>query len=142
MAAPDENWPSPGRDGPMEPEVVGRGMAKQCALVIMGDDRPARAATLILQELGMSVDVAAEPEGALAWLCHARYDAVILGGPGEIDIEYAAHLRGAAGASRVLLFAEPGAKDRARLEALGIEVVGPPFDVNALVERFLHRDAA
>lgn len=109
-------------------------------LVIMSDPRPAVATTLILQEMGLTVDLGAEPDYALRWLRQARYDVVVVGGPGVGVLSFATRLRDAAPRSRILVVPEPGMRpeDAARIH---VEVLTPPVDVNQLVSRFLEREA-
>jgi len=110
--------------------------ATKSALVIHAEPHPAVATTLILQEMGFSVDLGAEPAYALRWLQQARYDVVVAGGPGVGVLSFATRVREAAPGSRILVIAEPGlrAEDAVRL---GVEVLDPPVDVNHLVGLFL-----
>ncbi len=104
-------------------------------LVIMTDARAAVAATLILQEMGLTVDVGAEPEYALRWLRKARYDVVVAGGAGVGVSAFASRLRDAAPRSRIVILPEPemNPDDAVRLE---VEILEPPVDVNQLVACF------
>ncbi len=105
------------------------------ALVILADPHPAVATTLILQEMGYSVDLGAEPAYALRWLQRARYDVVLAGGVGVGVLSFATRIREAAPRSRILVIAEPGMRvdDAARL---GIETIDAPVDVNEMVDLF------
>ncbi|MGE3960698.1 MAG: hypothetical protein AB7F65_03350 [Dehalococcoidia bacterium] len=109
--------------------------ATRSGLVIMSNARAAVATTLILQEMGLSVDVGAEPEYALRWLQQARYDVVVAGGPGVGVASYAARLRDAAPTSRVVIVPEPE-MDPDDAVQLQVEILEPPVDVNQLVACF------
>lgn len=113
--------------------------AAQSGLVIMTDPRPAVATTLILQEMGLTVDLGAEPAYALRWLQQARYDVVIAGGPGIGVASFASRLRDAAPRSRILVVPEPGMRpeDAVRIH---VELLTAPVDVNQLVACFLERE--
>lgn len=110
--------------------------AARSGLVIMTDTRAAVATTLILQEMGLTVDLGAEPEYALRWLQQARYDVVVAGGPGVGVLSFATRLRDAAPRSRILVAPEPGMEpeDAVRIH---VELLKPPVDVNQLVACFL-----
>jgi hypothetical protein len=114
--------------------------ASRSGLVIMSEPRPAVATTLILQEMGLSVDLGAEPDYALRWLRQARYDVIVAGGPGVGVLNFAASLRDVAPRSRILVVPEPGMRpeDAARIH---VEMLAPPVDVNQLVACFLERKA-
>ncbi len=129
-------------DGWFAPASRSHGMSTRSALVIMNEPHPAVATTLILQEMGYAVDVGASADTALAWLRQARYEVIIAGGGEIASHDYLARLRDAAPDSRILALVGapiPGV-ERPRNEAHThnhaprIEVVVPPFDVNALVE--------
>ena len=109
--------------------------ATKTALVILADPHPAVATTLILQEMGYSVDLGAEPAYALRWLQRARYDVVLAGGAGVGVLSFATRIREAAPRSRVLVIPEPGMhpEDTVRL---GIETIDAPVDVNQMVALF------
>ncbi|MCK9486995.1 MAG: hypothetical protein M0R73_09930 [Dehalococcoidia bacterium] len=126
-----EDWLAPpGR------EPLGRGMGTRSALVLITDPRAAVAATLVLQEMGHTVDLGSEPAYALRWLRRARYDVVLAGGAGVATPRFAARLREAAPDARILLMAERTLADDDLGDA-GIEVLRLPMDVNALVARFM-----
>ena len=109
--------------------------ATRSGLVIMTNARAAVATTLILQEMGLTVDVGAEPEYALRWLRQARYDVVVAGGPGVGVAAFAANLRDAAPESRIVIVPEPEMNpDDAGI--LQVEILEPPVDVNQLVACF------
>jgi len=112
--------------------------ATKSALVIMAAPHPAVATTLVMQEMGFSVDLGAEPAYALRWLQQARYDVVVAGGPGVGILNFASRLRDAAPLSRILVVREPGfrAEDATQQR---LEVLDPPVDVNELVGLFLSR---
>jgi len=105
--------------------------ARGSALVQLGDPRDAEAARLILQELGLNVDLAADGDAAVHWARHGRYEVIALGGP----IDLAVRIRAATGDPRVIMLldgAEPVPPPDA-LAALDIEALGPPAEVNALM---------
>ncbi|MQC19467.1 MAG: hypothetical protein DWG83_02695 [Chloroflexi bacterium] len=117
-------------------------MSTRSALVIMNESHPAVATTLVLQEMGYTVDVGSSGDSALAWLGQARYEVIVTGGSGVANSDYLARLRDAAPDSRILALmraqipeseATSGGATRGG-DVHGIEVVQPPFDVNALVE--------
>jgi DNA-binding response OmpR family regulator len=109
------------------------------ALVLVEDQRSALAAVLVLQEMGFSVDIASQPEGALSWVQHARYEWIVCSGGGEHSrsADFAQRLRFAAPQARILLV--DGPVDL--LESLAVEVLRPPVDVNMLMDRFAERAA-
>ena len=113
-----------------------RGLGKQgSALVVMDGDRATLAVVRVRQEMGLSVDIAANREAALPWTVHTNYAVVVCGGSQQAELsEFAIGLHRDAPHTRVILFAEPGL-DRDRLEELGGEVLTAPADVNALVDR-------
>jgi hypothetical protein len=47
------------------------------ALVVLDDERAVLAATLVLQEMGLTVDVANDREAALDWIVRAHYALVV-----------------------------------------------------------------
>lgn len=126
-----EGWPSP---VPWSNQTAARS-----ALVIMTDQQAAVAMTLVLQEMGLTVDLGSEPAYALRWLRQARYDIVVAGGPGVGVPAFAARLREAAPRSRVVIVPEPSMSgdDAVRLH---VEVLEPPVDVNQLVACFASDD--
>ncbi|MEX1022546.1 MAG: hypothetical protein WD058_05310 [Dehalococcoidia bacterium] len=124
-----------GFEGWFAPAARSGGLATRSALVVIADPKNAVAVTLVLQEMGLTVDLGSEPVYALRWLRRARYDVIVVGGPGVSTLEFAARLRETAAEARIILVTEqdlpPG-----DLDALGVETLGLPFDVNALVGRF------
>ena len=123
-------------DGWFAPLPRSGGLAARTALVVVSEPRAAVASTLVLQEMGYTVDLGSEPAYALRWLRRARYDVVLAGGAGVATTEFAASLRDAAPDSRILLLAERALAE-GDLGALRIEVLQLPTDVNSLVERFI-----
>lgn len=123
-------------DGWFMPAALSRQTAEQSALVIITDTRAAVATTLILQEMGLSVDLGAEPIFALRWLAKARYDVVVTGGPEAGERQFLSWIRRSAPASRILVIPEPGLTEADAI-AHRAERLEPPVDVNQLVARFL-----
>jgi DNA-binding response OmpR family regulator len=111
------------------------------ALVLVEDQRAALASVLLLQEMGFSVDVSAQPEAALSWVRLARYEWVVCSGSDHVStIDFLLRLRYAAPGARILLIGGT-ATSVDGLDALGIEVLRPPVDVNMLVDRFAQEAA-
>ncbi|MEI6137183.1 MAG: hypothetical protein WCQ48_07195 [Chloroflexota bacterium] len=77
--------------------------ARGAALVCLDDPRTEYATMLILQELGLSVDLAADPGSALRWARHARYEVLLVGGREARAQSLALSLRGASPDSQVVL---------------------------------------
>jgi DNA-binding NtrC family response regulator len=113
------------------------GLSAATALVIVTEPRASVATTLILQEMGYTVDFGSEPAYALRWLRRARYDVVMLGGPEVATPAFAERLRRAAPDSRIILLAESPLPEGA-LDRLRVEVLPPPVDVNTLVRQLVH----
>ena len=112
------------------------------ALVVLDDDRAALATVLVLQEMCLTVDIAADREAALQWAARASYTVVVCGGQEQTQIsEFVIHLRYSAPHTRVILLAEPGFVHDG-LDAIGVEVLPSPVDVNMLVERLWPAEAA
>lgn len=88
---------------------------------------------LILQELGLSVDLMADPQSAIRWAKQARYEIIVAGGTPIPLATLALTLRRAAPEPRIVLLADEWspADD---LDALRVQVLRPPLDVNALME--------
>ena len=87
---------------------------------------------LVLQELGLSVDLAADAESAIAWVAQARYALVVIGGCRHAA-QVALRLRHAAPDARIVVLAD--ADDPVDdLDHLEVRVLRPPLDVNALME--------
>ena len=132
MDHPDDPYDSP-RPAPHHARGPVRGLsARGSALLCLGDPRAELATMLILQELGLSVDLAADPESAIRWVRQARYEMLVVGGA-EIPLRTVAlRLRHASPEARIVVLAD----DREApdgLAPLGIEVLHPPLDVNALM---------
>ncbi len=119
-------------DGWFAPLPRSEGMAANTALVLVSDPRAAVAATLILQEMGYTVDLGSEPGYALRWLRRARYDVILAAGPAVSTVGFASRLREAASDARVLVLADRRLRE-GDLGAMGIELLPLPVDVNALV---------
>jgi DNA-binding response OmpR family regulator len=104
------------------------------ALVAVDDQRAALAAVLVLQEMGLTVDIAADRESALAWVKMARYAAIVSDGHSpERLTDFALRVRAASPATEIILLAPfPG---HPTLVELGAHVLQPPVNVNALVQR-------
>lgn len=111
------------------------------ALVLVEDQRAALAAVLIAQELGYSVDIAANPQAALSWIQLARYELIVCsGGEQSRSPEFILRLRYTAPHSRiVLLGGADGPADA--LAELGVDVLRGPVDVNRFMST-LWRNAA
>ena len=88
---------------------------------------------LILQELGLTVDLAADVESAVDWVGQARYDLIVVAGAIPHLATVALRLRHAAPRARIVLLADTEQPPDG-LEHLRVEVLRPPLDVNALME--------
>jgi len=119
----------------------GFGMAGS-ALVLVEEQRAALAAVLVLQEMGYSVDIAANPQAALSWIQLARYELIVCSGGGDLSRspEFVLRLRYTAPQSRILLLGGPDGPPNA-MDALGVEVLRAPMDVNRLVGHLAERAA-
>lgn len=118
----------------------GRGLsARGSALVCLTDPRAELATMLILQELGLSVDLATDPESAIGWARQARYELIIVGGAAVPLRTVALRLRHAAPDSRIVVLADDREPPDG-LAPLDIEVLQPPLDVNALMRGFAPRE--
>ncbi len=105
------------------------------ALVVLDDERAMFATTLVLQEMGLTVDLATDLSSALDWVEAADYAVVVCPGRADTSIrEFGQRVRYLARDTRVFVFAERGF-DGAGLADIGIEVFPAPVDVNALVSR-------
>ena len=104
------------------------------ALVVIDDQRSALAAVLVLQEMGLTVDVAADRGAALAWLGMARYACVVCGG-GDFPqlLAFAQRIRVASPYTQLLMVGHFAADPR--LEEINVELLQPPVNVNQLVDR-------
>ena len=124
----------------------GRGLsAHGSALLCLSDPRAELATMLILQELGLSVDLAADVESAIRWVRQARYQLLVVGGTrAPLDAPLgvplgviALCLRHAAPDARIVVLADewepPDGLAPLDIALLGIEVLRPPLDVNALM---------
>ena len=101
------------------------------ALICIRDRRIELATMLVLQELDISVDIAGDLETAVGWMQQARYDVVVCGG-GTVAPSLALRLRYAAPRARIVILAD-GDSPPDELAELGVEVIRPPLDVNALM---------
>lgn len=103
------------------------------ALVLVEDQRAALAAVLIAQEMGYSVDIAANPQAALSWIQLARYDLIVCsGGDQSRSPEFILRLRYTAPHSRIIVLGgAEGPLDA--LRELGVEVMHTPMDPNEMV---------
>lgn len=105
------------------------------ALVVLDDERAVLATTLVLQEMGLTVDVANDREAALEWVIRAHYALVVCGGRDQETItRFVISVRYESPHTRVILLAEPELMHDS-LEELGIEVLQAPVNVNSLVQR-------
>lgn len=105
------------------------------ALVVVEDSRAAFAAVLILQELGMAVDVVSDLQDATGWLRAAHYAVVVCGAAGGQSVEMVAlQVRYHAATTRVLVLAQQDTPPN-HLSQLGVEVLRAPLSVNDLMER-------
>ncbi len=105
------------------------------ALVILDDERAVLATSLVLQEMGFTVDVVGDPEVALEWIFRARYALVVCGGHDQETVtQFVIRIRYEAPHTRVILLAEPELMHDS-LEELGIELLQTPVNVNTLVQR-------
>lgn len=105
------------------------------ALVVLDDGRALFATTLVLQEMGLTVDLAADLDAALQWVEAASYEVVVCAG--RVDSDVANFVRAARYLARdteVLVFAEPSF-DEGELASIGATVLRAPVDVNRLVAR-------
>lgn len=104
------------------------------ALVALDDERAALATVLVLQEMGLAVDIAVDRDRSIEWAKQAGYTYVVCGGDDEAGVkDFAAKMRFAVPQTRVFLLAGPDF-DRGGLDAIGVEVLPSPVDVNALVD--------
>ena len=104
------------------------------ALVLLDDQRAALSTVLVLQEMGLTVDVAADRDAAVAWARMARYAVIVCGGASvEQLVEFALKVRATSPFTQILLLGHFGATPE--LAALDVHVLRPPVNVNTLVER-------
>ena len=100
-------------------------------MICLSDPRAELATLLILQELGMTVDVVADPADAIRWAQRARYELIIAGGT-PIPVEtLATYLRRAAPSARIVLLADDWSPSDG--DVPGVEVLHPPLHVNVLM---------
>jgi ActR/RegA family two-component response regulator len=113
------------------------------ALVALDDERAALATVLVLQEMGLAVDIAVDRDRSVEWARQAGYSYVVCGGEDdEAGVkDFAAKMRFAVPQTRVLLLAGSDF-DSSGLEAIGVEVLPSPVEVNSLVERLWPAQAA
>jgi DNA-binding response OmpR family regulator len=105
------------------------------ALVALDDERAMFATTLVMQEMGLTVDLASDLDSALQWVEAADYAVLVCPGrAGSSVLEFGQRVRYLARETRLFVFAERGF-DETGLEDLGAEVLHAPVDVNALVAR-------
>jgi hypothetical protein len=105
------------------------------ALIALDDARAIRATTLVLQEVGLTVDVVADLPSALDWVEAADYEIVVYAGRGRASaLDFARCVRYLARDTRLLVFAESGF-DGSGLAELGVELLDAPVDVNRLMQR-------
>ena len=111
------------------------------ALIALDDARAIRATTLVLQEVGLTVDVVADLPSALDWVEAADYELVVYAGRGPASaLDFARCVRYLARETRLLVFAESGF-DGSGLAELGVELLDAPVDVNRLMQRVWPDDA-
>jgi len=101
------------------------------ALVLVGDDRAALQAVLLLQEFGMAVDVAEDEGAALIWARRASYQLIVCGGGPRHEV-LALRLVRAAPKARIAYLSREAAPRG--FPAIGIHTLSLPLDVNAFVE--------
>jgi len=128
-----EETPVDRRDAAHDARRSVRGLSDRgAALVCLGDPRVELATMLILQELGLSVDLVADPQAAMRWAKQARYQLIVAGGSPVPLPTLATYLRRAAPDTRIVLLADDWSPTD-DLGPLEVEVLGPPVDVNALM---------
>ena len=104
------------------------------ALVLLDDQRAALSIVLVLQEMGLTVDVAADRDAAVAWARMARYAVIVCGGAGIEELfDFALKVRVTSPLTQILLLGHFGAMPE--LAALDVHVLQPPVNVNTLVDR-------
>jgi hypothetical protein len=112
----------------------GRGLtARGCAVLCLAEPHAELATMLILQELGLSVDLAVDPESAVRWVQRARYELIVVGGAPMVPGSVVLRLRHAAPDARIVILAED-AVSAEDLAPFGVQVLGPPLDVNSLMQ--------
>jgi len=101
------------------------------ALVLVGDDRAALKAVLLLQEFGLAVDIAEDEAAALTWAKRASYQLVICGGAPQHE-RLALRLLRAAPRARIIYLSE--SEIPSNFHSIGIETLTLPLDANAFSE--------
>jgi DNA-binding response OmpR family regulator len=105
------------------------------ALVALDDERATHATTLVLQEMGLTVDVVTDLPSALDWVEMADYELVVCAARVRAtSLDFARRLRYFTRETRLLMYAQIGF-DSAGFEELGVEILDAPVDVNRLIER-------
>jgi hypothetical protein len=113
------------------------------ALVALEDERAALAAVLVLQEMGLAVDIAVDRDRSVDWAKQAGYSVVVCGDDDdEAGVkDFAAKMRFEVPQTRVLLLASANF-DNDGMESIGVEVLPSPIEVNSLVDRLWPAKAA
>lgn len=112
------------------------------ALVAIEDEHVTLATVLVLQEMGLAVDIVVDRQRSVEWAAKAGYDYVVCGGEDEAEVtDYAIRMRHSVPQTRVIMIAGPDF-DQTNLESIGVEVLSSPVDVNALVDRLWPAKAA
>jgi hypothetical protein len=112
------------------------------ALVAIEDEHVTLSTVLVLQEMGLAVDIVVDRERSVAWAARAGYTYVVCGGEDDAAVtDYAIRMRHAVPETRVIMIAGPGF-EQTNLESIGVEVLTSPVDVNLLVERLWPAQAA
>ena len=101
------------------------------ALVLIGDDRDALKAMLLLQEFGITVDLTEDEAAALGWARRADYQLIVCGGAPKHNL-LTMRLHRAAPRARVVYLSRETAPRS--FEVGGIETFQLPLDVNEFVE--------
>ncbi len=101
------------------------------ALVLVGDDRAALKTVLLLQEFGITVDMAEDETAALGWARRAEYQLIVCGGAPKHDL-LALRLNRAAPRARTVYLGREAAPRS--FEVVGIKSFQLPLDVNEFVE--------
>ena len=92
--------------------------------MLLDDQRSALSTVLVLQEMGLTVDVAADRDAAVAWARMARYAVIVRGGASvEQLVEFALKVRATSPFTQILLLGHFGAMPE--LAALDVHVLRP-----------------